>query len=299
MLAWHGYFVTGTEHMGLQHMRIQPTVEHQRAKAERLRALHHPILVLPNAWDASSARIFEQAGFPALGTTSAGVALSLGYMDGQRASRDEMLEAVRRIAAAVEIPVTADMEAGFGDSIEEIVETMKGVIAAGAVGINIEDRPPGTGVLIEEARQAETIRAIREAASEAGVPLVINARTDVYLASVGEPESRFEHPVRRANAYRGAGADGLFVPGVSDADTIQKLAQAIRGPINILAGPGVPSAPELQKLGVARVSSGSGPMRATMALTRRIAQELKERGTFATFTEHAIPYAEANRLFEK
>jgi len=273
----------------------------QRAKAERLRALHNapPILVLPNAWDAASARIFEDAGFPAIGTTSAGVAMSLGYADGERISRDEMLEAVRRISHATAVPVTADMEAGFGATIDAVVRTVQGVIAAGAVGMNIEDRQPGATTLVEISHQAEIIAAIREAASQAGVPVVVNARVDVYLAGIGEPESRFEHTVKRANTYRDAGADCLFVPGVYDATTIQKLAQEIHGPLNILAGPGVPSARDLEKLGVARVSSGSGPMRATLATTLRIAQELKEQGTFASFTGNSIAYAEANRLFLK
>ncbi len=275
-------------------------VETQQAKAEHFRRLHQapPILVLPNAWDAGSARIFEQAGFPALGTTSAGVAFALGRPDGQRISRSEMLEAVRRITSAVHIPVTADIEAGYGKTIEEILDTVKGVIAAGAAGINIEDAPPDTdGVLLDLPYQVDLIAAIRRTAAEAGVPLVINARTDVYLAGVGEPEGRFEHAVRRANAYREAGADCLFVPGVRDATLIRRLAQEIRGPINILAGPGVPPAPELERLGVARVSSGSGPMRAALALIRQIAGELKEQGTFTGFTRDAIPYADANRLF--
>ena len=269
----------------------------QQAKAERFRELHRGprILVLPNAWDAGSARLFEEAGFPAIGTTSAGIAASHGYPDGQRISRARMLEAVERIAGAVSVPVTADMEAGFGSTVEQVVETVKGVLGAGAVGINIEDAPvDAAGVLVEEAFQVGLIRAIRKAAPW----LVINARTDVYLKQIGEPGSRFEHAVRRANAYREAGADCLFMPGVRDAETIGRLVREIHGPINVLAGPGVPPAPDLERLGVARVSVGSGPMRATLGLVRRIARELREAGTYTAFTEGAVPYAEMNRMLE-
>lgn len=273
-------------------------IEIQRAKAIQFRELHHGprILVLPNAWDIASARIFEQAGFPAIATTSAGVANSLGFPDGERISREEMLGVVGRIAAAVSVPVSADMEAGYGRTPEEMAETARAVIAAGAIGLNVEDSIEER-TLYDVSLQVEKIQAIREAATAAGVPLVINARTDVYLAAVGEPATRFEHAVRRANAYCQAGADCLFLPGVRDAETIAKLVKEIQGPVNVLAGPGVPPAAELEKLGVARVSVGSGPSRATLALVRRIAQELLTSGTYTAFTENTISYAEANRIF--
>lgn len=274
----------------------------QAERASRLRSLHHGprILILPNAWDAASARIFEDAGFPAIGTTSAGIANSLGYPDGERIGREEMIEYVRLIADAVEVPVTADMEAGFGATIDDVVETTREVLAAGAVGINLEDSTDDPQhPLVEVSFHVEKIKAVREAADREGVPIVINARTDVYLSGVGEPASRFEHAVARANAYRDAGADCLFVPSVDDAVTIERLAREIRGPINVLARAGVPAAPELERLGVARVSLGSGPMRAAMTVVRRIAQELLTSGTYAAFTEGAISYAELNRLMER
>lgn len=270
-------------------------------KAARLRDLHRGpgILVLPNAWDVASARVIEEAGFVAIATTSAGVANALGYPDGERIPRDVMLAVVARIAAAVQAPVTADMEAGYGASIEAVVETARAVIAAGAVGMNLEDTTStGAGPLEGISRQAEKIRAIRAMCDDAAVPFVLNARTDVYLAEVGAPEGRFDEAVRRLNAYRQAGADCLFVPGVRDAATIERLVQAIDGPVNILAVAGTPPLAELARLGVARVSLGSGPMRATMALLRRIATELRERGTYSGFTENSMAYAEANRLFE-
>lgn len=274
----------------------------QKTKATQFHDLHNapPILVLPNAWDMASAKLFEQAGFRAIGTTSAGIAASLGYAEPQRISRDENLEIVRRIANAVTLPVSADIEAGYASTPEGVAETVKAVMAAGAVGINLEDSPGTAGnPLLDVSLQVERLQAAREAASSSGIPFVVNARTDVYLFAVGEPSSRLDHAIRRANAYREAGADCLFVPGVGNSEAIAHLVHEIHGPINILANPGVPSTAELQRLGVARVSMGSGPMRATMGLVRRIAKELLETGTYTAFTEGTIPYAEANRLFQK
>lgn len=266
-------------------------------KAARLRALHRgtSILVLPNAWDAASARVIEEAGFPAIATTSAGVAFSLGYPDGQRVGRDEMLAAVRRIAAVVHAPVTADIEAGYGETPEAVAETIRGVLAAGAVGVNLEDswERDGRPVLADLVLQEERIRAAREAAEAASIPLVINARTDVFLHRLGDEAEA----VRRLNAYLRAGADCAFPILVRDPALIARLVGAIAGPVNILAGPGAPSIPELQRLGVARVSFGSALARAALGLTRRIANELKSAGTYGGFPEDAIPSPEANRLF--
>jgi len=256
------------------------------------------ILVLANAWDAASARIFEVAGSRAIGTTSAGIANTLGRADGQRIGRYQMLEVVKRIANVVSIPVTADMEAGYGDTPEAVADTARAVMEAGAVGMNLEDASSTEkNVLTDVSLQIEKIKAIREAAASAGIAFVLNARTDVFLRAVGEPASRLDHAIRRANEYRQAGADCLFVPGVMDRETIERLAREIPGPINILAVAGSPPVAELKKLGVARVSVGSGPMRATTALTRRIAKELLESGTYTSFTEGAIPYPELNQLF--
>jgi len=273
----------------------------QIAKAEAFRKLHDgsKLLVLPNAWDVASARLYETAGFSAIATTSAGVAWTLGYPDGESISRQTMLEAVRRIAGQVCLPVTADMVAGFGPKPEDTAETVQGVIAAGAVGFNLED---GTGdpdnPLVEVSLHVEKVRAARAAATAAGVPVVINARTDVFLAAVGAPETRLDHAIRRANAYREAGADSLFVPGVQNAETIGHLARSIAGPLNILARAGTPPISELARLGVARVSVGSGPMLAALGRLRRIAGELLETGTFLAMTEDAISYAEMNDLLK-
>jgi 2-methylisocitrate lyase-like PEP mutase family enzyme len=273
------------------------TMTTQSEKAELLRRLHHgpDILVLPNAWDCASARIVECAGFPAIASTSAGLANSLGYPDGQRIPREVMLAAVKRIAACVAVPVTADLEAGY----EDIAKTTAGLVDSGAVGLNLEDLDYGVAEgLLDIGRQIQKIAAVRRIGDELGVKLVINARTDVYLAQIGDPESRFGRACDRLRAYIGAGADCVFIPGISEAGLIGRFVQTLKFPINILAVAGTPSVQRLKELGVARVSVGSGIMRATMGLTRQIAQELRTRGTYDKMIEGAIPYAEANRLFE-
>jgi len=255
-----------------------------------------PILVLPNVWDVASARIVEQAGFPAIATSSAGVAFALGYPDGEVISRDEMAAAVARITAHVAVPVTADMESGYGRRPEDAAATVRAAIAAGAVGMNFEDSPGERGEpLLPETQQVERVRAARQAADASGVPFVLNARTDVFLEQVGEPAARVEHAVRRLNAYRAAGADCLFAPGVSDADTIATLVRQVKGPLNVLASAASPPVPELERLGVARVSLGSGPMRAGLTVLKRLAEELRATGTYGALAG-AIPHAELNRL---
>jgi 2-methylisocitrate lyase-like PEP mutase family enzyme len=252
--------------------------------------------MLPNVWDVVSARMVERAGFPAVATSSAAVANSLGYPDGQRIPRDEMLTVVRRIASRVSVPVSADLESGYGTSLDEIAGTALGLVEAGAVGLNFED---STGdakrPLFEIGEQVEKIKCLRETGEKLHVHIVINARTDVYLESVGEPAGRFEHTVTRLNAYREAGADCLFAPCVDDAETIAKLVKALNGPLNILARPDTAPLAELERLGVARVSLGSWPMRAVMTGFDRFVRDLRERGTFESL-EPGIPYAEMNKL---
>jgi 2-methylisocitrate lyase-like PEP mutase family enzyme len=262
-------------------------------KAEILRKLHHGprMLVLPNAWDVASARIFEAAGFPAIATSSAGVANALGYPDGEKIPRDEMIWIVKRVARAVSVPVTADMEAGYGDP----VGTARAVMDAGGVGMNLEDSSSDDFTKLADLQaQVRIIEKIR-----AATDIVLNARTDVYLFGIGDEATRFDRTVERLNAYHNAGADSLFAPGIRDADTIGRLAKAVTGPLNILATDGAPPIAEMERLGVRRVSVGSGPMRASMGLTQRIAKELKEHGTFASMTDGAMPYKEANELFMK
>src|SRR5258708_36522133 len=271
----------------------------QADKAEQFRRMHAGprILALPNAWDAVSARILEEAGQPAIATSSAAVAFSLGYPDGQRISRTEMLEAVARIARAVRVPVTADMESGYGMTAKDIMDTAKAVIAAGAIGMNLEDvTGDDESSLVEISLQQEKIRAIREASSSLGVPLVLNARTDIYLMPIGEESTRCQRTVERLHAYRQAGADCVFAPGVSDQDTIAKLVKAIAAPLNILASANCPSLAELEKMGVARVSAGSAVMRATLGLVRRIAKDWMERGTYDSPFHGPVPFPDLNPI---
>jgi 2-methylisocitrate lyase-like PEP mutase family enzyme len=263
-------------------------------KADRFRALHlgPRILILPNAWDVASARIFEAEGFPAVATTSAGIASTLGYPDGERISRTEMLGMVERIARALDVPLSADVEAGYDDP----VATARAVAKSGAIGMNLEDvEDQRSGTLRDLAHQAEIIREIQALS----LPLVVNARTDIYLAQVGDPATRFARTVERLNAYRQAGADCLFAPGVTDRETIAGLAREVSGPLNVLATAGIPPAAELESLGVARVSVGSGISRAALGLVRRTARELLDDGSFTAIFEGQIPYAELNNLLAK
>jgi 2-methylisocitrate lyase-like PEP mutase family enzyme len=273
----------------------------QSDRAAYFRQLHtNRPLVLPNAWDAASARVIELAGALAIASTSAGVSWSYGRCDGQKLRREEMIQAIRYMVQTVAVPVTADIEGGYGSgSTHDVAETVDALIAIGAVGINLEDSPGRDGeLLLTPELHAERIRAAREAALAAGGDLVINARTDVYLFQVGAPETRFDAAVERANLYRAAGADCLFVPGVIDADTIAALVRAIDGPLNIMAMPGAPSASQLGQLGVARVSVGPAIAQAALSTTRRAARELLEQGTYGTL-EDSLPFGEVNGMFAR
>jgi 2-methylisocitrate lyase-like PEP mutase family enzyme len=273
----------------------------EQAKAASFRVLHsgREILLLPNVWDVASALLIEESGFKAVATSSAGIAFSLGYPDGQRISREQMLAVIARIAKAVRVPVTADVEAGYGKTPEDAGRTARAVAEAGAVGMNLEDAMGDSpSVLVELPLQLEKIRAVREMASRLRIPLVLNARTDMYLLQIGDPAERYDETVRRLSAFREAGADCVFAPGLRDAPTIGRLVADLKCPINILAGPGSPSVPDLAKLGVARVSLGSATMRATVGCLRRIAQELKATGTYSNL-EDAPSHAEMNRMMER
>lgn len=272
----------------------------QKRKAETFRALHHSAkpLLLANVWDLASARIIEEAGFSAVATTSAGIAFSEGHPDGQNIHADRMFARIAQIASAVSVPVTADVEAGYGEASEAASLTARNVILSGAVGMNFED---ATGdperPLADLSLQLERIRAIRETAQSLDVALVLNARTDVYLLQVGEAAKRYDDALRRLQAFRDAGADCVFVPGLRDAPTIGRLVTDLNCPVNILAGPGSPSVAELAGLGVKRISLGSGPMRASLGLLRRLAEELQTRGTYVAL-DGAPSYAEINELMK-
>jgi 2-methylisocitrate lyase-like PEP mutase family enzyme len=209
-----------------------------------------------------------------------------------------MIAAIARIARVVTVPLSADIESGFARDAREVAETVRRVIDAGAVGINLEDAIHGGPPALYDLETAiERVRAAREAANASGVPLVINARTDVYLLSIGEPETRFDHAVRRANAYRKAGADCLFVPRIGRPADIERIVAALEGPLNLLAFPGIPTVAELERLGVARLSVGTWPTLAAMSTARKIAAELLGTGTYESMFDGAgVSYPEANRL---
>jgi 2-methylisocitrate lyase-like PEP mutase family enzyme len=275
----------------------------QAEKAETLRALHRGprILILPNAWDVTSARIVEDLGAPAIATTSAGIAASLGYTDGQQISRAEMLDTIARIAAAVRVPVSADFEAGYGKSLDEVVDSANALVAAGAVGLNFEDiTGPNESDHVELGLQVRKIQKLREASEGAmGAPLVVNARTDIYLLPIGPEATRFDRTVERLRAYRKAGADCVFAPGVSDASTISRLVKAVGAPLNILLTGNCPAPRELERLGVARASAGSGLMRSALGHTRRVARELLQGDTYASMLDGTVPFAEVMKLIAR
>lgn len=272
----------------------------QAERGERFKALHQGpgALVLGSVWDAASAVIFEREGFAALGTSSAGMAYARGLPDGEQIALGDLIGAVRAITEAVAVPVSVDLEAGFGESPEEIARSCLLALEAGAVGVNLEDAPAGGATsLFEIDRQCAVIRAVRQAARAKDLFCFINARTDSYWLGLWDAPRRLEESVKRGNAYLAAGADGIFVPGVLETATIARLVSSINGPINILAMPGCPDVISLAELGVRRVSQGSGPARAMLGLARRIARELLDQGRYSSFHQEALPYAEANRLF--
>jgi 2-methylisocitrate lyase-like PEP mutase family enzyme len=282
-------------------MRKATGVDALRAKAQDLRALHHTpkILVLPNAWDVTSARLLEEMGFPAIATSSAAVANSVGYPDGQHVSRDEMLEVVERIASAVRVPVTADMEAGYATTAEEMEETARELLQAGAVGLNLEDSSNDESVLLELPEYLDKLSAIRAVSTSSDVPIVINARTDAYWWKGAQAGTRLAETVRRANAFREASADCVFVPGLYDPSDIGHLRQESPGPINILATPKTPPISELQRLGIARVSFGSGGYRTAIGAFRRLVQEAIDLGTYTFMSEIAVSGAQNNALHQR
>ncbi|MFF9163737.1 isocitrate lyase/phosphoenolpyruvate mutase family protein [Streptomyces longwoodensis] len=266
-----------------------------RDRALAFRALHVPgrPLVLPNAWDTASARLVEGAGAAAVATTSAGVAWALGAADGDRLGREDALRAVADVVAAVRVPVTADVESGYARDPEGVAGTVRAVLTAGAVGINIEDAlHEGDAPLRPVAEQAERIAAARAAADALGVPLFVNARVDTFLRGAGGVDLTLE----RAAAFVAAGADGVFVPGAVDPETVKLLVEGVQAPLNVMAGPGAPPVAELAGLGVARVSVGSGIAQAAHALVRRAARELLDAGTYGPLAG-GLDYGELNALF--
>jgi len=266
-------------------------IEHNQTAAH-FRSLHskQKPLALSNAWDVASAVITQAAGATAVATTSAGVAWSLGLPDGDRVDRTRAVAVIAGIVDAVQLPVTADIEGGYSETLEGITTTVMAVLDAGAVGINMEDgsRSP--------AEFSERISVARDAARSAGRDLFINARTDVFLAGAGTEKQRLEEVLARAAMYVEAGADGIFVPGASDPGTIAALAAGISVPVNVMVGAGSLSVTDLGALGVSRVSLGSGVAQAAYAVARRAAEELNTAGTYSAVAD-GLDYSALNGLF--
>src|SRR5712671_3583768 len=271
----------------------------QAQQAELFRSKHRgpALLLLPNAWDAMSARVFVAAGFDAIATTSGGLAWSLGYADGEQAPWSEVVAATARIVRVAQVPVTADIEAGYGETPDAVMVSVAEIIQAGAVGVNLEDGTPRGAVPIRSvADAADRIRAAREAARAAAVPIVINGRTDLYLRNIGDEASRFEESVERGKAYLAAGADCVYPIGLRDPATIGRLVKALAAPVNINVRAGSPSVAELEALGVARASTASQVALMAMSVTRQIAEELRTSGRFDGLAP-AMVQADAQRLF--
>ena len=259
--------------------------------AETFRALHAnaPVLVLANVWDAATARLVEQAGARAIATSSAAVSWAHGVPDGEHMDRNAVLAAAREVVAAVRVPVTIDLEAGYSREPAAVAALVREVAEAGVVGINLEDGNEPPELL------AAKIRSIKQSSSE----VFVNARTDVYLKALVPTEQALEETLRRAHIYEDAGCDGLFVPAVMEEKAIRTIAGATRLPLNVLVLPGIAPVADLARWGVRRVSVGTGVAGAAMGIVRAVARELFEAGTYASMFRERVPSKEMNALFAR
>jgi 2-methylisocitrate lyase-like PEP mutase family enzyme len=268
-------------------------------RAERLLALHHEpeLLVLPNIWDPLGARLLESLGFPAVATASAAVAFSLGYDDGQRIRFEAMLEVVRRIVESVGVPVTADVESGYAREPEDVARNVRDVLRAGAAGINLEDSDHAEGGLLPIELQCARIQAVRAMADREGVPLVVNARIDTFMhVDDRSHEERLRETVERGKAYADAGADCLYPITVGDLESLRVLLAETRAPINVYAGPSTAAMRDLEAAGVSRLSVGPGLLRASVTAMKRIAEDLRDHGSYEAFTTEVLSSDEIRRL---
>jgi len=270
----------------------------QAVKAEEFRRLHdrRKVLVLPNCWDVPSARVFEGAGFPAVATSSAGMLVSLGYPDGEDIPLKEFDSAVRRIARVLSVPLSVDVVGGFGHTPEGVAKSVRAVVKAGAVGINIEDFVHVTKKLLPVEKQTARLRALVRLRKSLKVQFVINARTDAFRFAPGDENERLEEAISRGQAYRDLGADCVYPMGLADADYISRYVREVDFPVNVMVRKGLPPVPELQRLGVARVSFGPSASYAAMGLLKRAAREVQETGTYGALLDGAITFDELNSL---
>lgn len=270
------------------------------AKSARLRELVRApeILVMPGAYDVLSALLFQQLGFQAIQCTSGGIAAALGYPDGEVMSRDLFVQVSASFAAAVTLPVNADGEKGYGDAAG-IKQTVRALVAAGVAGMNVEDSvAKGGSGLVELGQQLEKIKAVMDAKRELGSEFFLNARVDSFHVMPGEPKKALDEAIRRGNAYAEAGGDCIFYLNLHEAETIGIVAKEVKAPVSILAGPQSPSVSQLQDLGVARVSYGSGFMKAAITGTKKLAQEILEKGT-CSLLKDGVQTPEINALVSK
>ncbi|SDW08400.1 isocitrate lyase/phosphoenolpyruvate mutase family protein [Paenibacillus sp. CF384] len=261
---------------------------------KRLHSSSSKLLILPNAWDVGSAKAMQNCGFESIGTTSAGIAYSKGFADGERISFEDMLSSVRAIVESVDVPVTVDMENGYSNDLTIVGENVRRIMNTGAVGINIEDGDPSRLKLEDVIIQAKKIEAVKRAALSEGIPLFINARIDTYWLKDIEIADRFAGTVDRAKVYIEARADGIFVPNISDLSLMRKLVEMISVPINVLAGIQTPPSHEVAETGVKRISMGSGMYRAIYSYIQQICLELKHEGSIASYLKQAVPYLDMN-----
>jgi 2-methylisocitrate lyase-like PEP mutase family enzyme len=260
-------------------------------------ALHHtpPVLLLPNVWDALSARLFVAAGFAALATTSGGVAWALGYPDGEHTPWTEVVAATARIVRSAQVPVTADIEAGYGATSAEVAAHVAEIIQSGVVGVNLEDGLHGPMRSIQD--MAARLSAAREAAHKEGVPIVLNARCDIFHLQHGEENTRFAATVERCKAYLAAGADCVYPFGLRDLATIAAFVKAVGVPVNITGRSGMPDAAALERIGVARITIASAPTLVTMSNIQKLAAELRNTGSFEMLTT-TLRHPDAQKFFQ-
>ena len=268
-------------------------------RARSLRDMHDraQILLLPNAWDAGSARLFEQRGFAAVATTSGGMAWSLGYQDGEHVPLTEVLAVVARMTRVCSVPVTVDFESGYGATPQAVAASVRAVIEVGAAGINLEDGTPGHGPMRSLDAAAARIAAARYAATEAGVPLVINARVDLWMHDgAHDATARMDEAVQRARAYLIAGADCIYPIGLNDLAALAAFVRAVDAPVNVAAGPTMPSLPELARMGVARVTTATRLTTLAFGAVDHAVAEVLTTGRFDSLAS-AFTYSDAQQLF--
>jgi len=265
----------------------------QEQKAQTLRDLHlaGPLLILPNVWDPIGARILAHKGYPAVATASAAISASLGFEDGEVIHRDTMIEAVSRISRSIDIPLTADMEKGYGDSLSELAETVVALLDTGAVGVNLEDSVSEGASLRSVDEQCQRIACVREPAATYGVEVVLNARIDSFLSDqFSTTEASVDEAISRARAYRDAGADCVYPIGPGDHETLSALRSGIVGPINALATTSAISLPQMEAIGIGRVSFGPFIFRSCLHKFAGIVDALQNSGGYECFGQEMMSH---------